>query len=738
MKLISARLESIDKVLLLFDSNVDALTKPMVSFVPPVVVRGMDKLENMVVVHCAPIDPAVNHAVVIRGDGIMMLSLGKVLDGFVSEKPLGAVQRGVCWEFRVFAPRASMVELHLFSELGDDAGDAYEMEKDNDGVWEMAVDHDVSGWYYCYRVSGPAGEDEGFDDDVLIPDPYGRIITARNTYRQEARTVVVGRDDFDWEDDAPVHLDTRDAVIYELHVKDMTAHASSGVPAPLAGSYLGLVSRTGTGGLNHIKRLGVNAVELLPCHHFADLEPPYDEKTEEGYYNTWNPYSRNHWGYMTSWFFAPHPSYAAGGHGYPGDWNDVSNRHALEFKEMVRSFHKEGIAVIMDVVFNHTSHYNIQSLSFLDRKYYYRRDEHGCETNASGCGNDFATERPMARRLIIDSVLHWMEEYHVDGFRFDLAAMIDEAAVTELCKRARALRPGVILIAEPWGGGRYDIGRFSAHGMSAWNDIYRNSVKGIDPTGGQGFIFGTWGWMSPEAFGMWVLGSIQAKGGPFADAGHSVNYLESHDGYTLGDFIRIASGEVGEHQTVRSMQRNARLTPREDALNKLAAMMLMTCQGAVMIGEGQEYARSKVIAKSHTAHAPHGLLDHNSYNKDDETNWLDYRHAEINSHLVDYYAGLISIRSAYRQLRHAKPGRYVFHSTQTPVASGFTITPQDGEHEIAVLINPNASHEAVYKIGEGKWTVLADGDNASPGGAGTIKGPDVIVPAASGMILVRG
>ena len=216
----------------------------------------------------------------------------------------------------------------------------------------------------------------------------------------------------------------------------------------------------------------------------------------------------------------------------------------------------------MDVVYNHVSNYDLNPFKFIDKKYYFRLDENGEFITGSGCGNDFKTERPMARRLIVESLLYWMREYHIDGFRFDLATLIDGKTLDVITLETRRLNPDVILIAEPWGGGKYGQEEFSRRGWAAWNDMFRNGVKGQNPRDGQGFIFGKWqGGNSPESLRHYIAGTLRTGGGPFYRAAHSVNYLESHDDETLGDFIRIGTGEVKEDQVVADVDVNAALPP---------------------------------------------------------------------------------------------------------------------------------------------------------------------------------
>jgi pullulanase len=736
MKLISAKLQSHNKVVLHFDGTPQLLDADAIAFTPPRRILALEQLEDTCVVLTEDFDLTRNFTVLVHGFGYLPVLPDGVFDAFLPDARPGCVVENGRRVLRLFAPRATSVHARFFRDLDDEIGTLYELQRDEHGMWQLSVEADPNDRSYCFHVSGPQGSGDVFDEAVPIADPYARIVVTKNTHRHEARALLADTAPFDWEDDRPVAVDPRDLVIYEAHVKDLTAHPSAGIEPALAGTYLGMTVDDAPGGLAHLRRLGVNAVELLPVQHFASLEPPYRQPTEEGFFNTWNPYARNHWGYMTSYFFAPEPTYATGSVATPGAWNDTAGRQAVECKRMVKALHRAGLAVIMDVVYNHTSQYDLQPLRSIDTKYYYRVDAEGKREGRSGCGNDLHTARPMARRLIIDSVLHWMTEYHVDGFRFDLATMIDEDTFRALIEAARAINPDVILIAEPWGGGQYDLHRFSRLGMSAWNDVFRDGVRGYNPHNAPGFIFGTWGSRSSEDFGLWVFGSVSEKGGPFLDAAHSVNYLSAHDGYTLGDFIRIACGRIGEHTRVDDVESFVRLTDRELRIARLAALMLLTSQGAVMLEQGQEFARAKVIAERGLPGTTPGMIDHNSYEKDDETNWLNYGHVAVNASLVDYYAGLIGIRRRFASLRRAARSRYRFLSADVGIASGFIIAAHGGEPDLAVLINANSHQAARYALPASRWRVHADADRASSDGVADHQGDTIVVPPETGVILV--
>jgi pullulanase/glycogen debranching enzyme len=206
----------------------------------------------------------------------------------------------------------------------------------------------------------------------------------------------------------------------------------------------------------------------------------------------------------------------------------------------------------MDVVYNHLSEYELGNLKEIDRDYYFRLDKRGNYIAESGCGNDLKTERPMMRRLIVESILYWMKEYHVDGFRFDLGKLIDWETIEEITHEAKKINPNVIFVCEPWGGG-YDPTGFSLRGWGSWNDQIRNGVKGENPVNGLGWIFGKWyDNNSSERIKSYVNGTLVRDSlGLFQKKEHSVNYLSSHDGYTLGDFIRIGTGKIGENEVIK-------------------------------------------------------------------------------------------------------------------------------------------------------------------------------------------
>ncbi len=609
-----------------------------------------------------------------------------------------------------------------------------------DGVWELTIDSTLFGRYYGYRITGPSGPGELFNPSVVVGDPYGKAVCTKNNYHLPAKTLIFD-DSYDWGDDHFVVPPNHNGlVIYEAHLRDLTAHPTSEVRR--RGTYLGLTERGKRGGLSYLKSLGVNAIEFLPLQKFGTIELPYRDpahRSDLGEINTWNPYERNHWGYMTSYFFAPETYYASDGSMERERYNGTDARAVKEMKDMIRVLHREGFAVILDVVYNHASQYDDNPFKLIDRKYYFRTDSGGTFLHTSGCGNDFYTERPMARRLIVESIRYWMKEYHIDGFRFDLGAMIDATTRKEVLRAARAINPNVFLVAEAWGGGKYDLAAFSDIGWASWNDQMRNGTNGQNPRDGLGFIFGKFqGPNTKKSFQSYVTGTLRKDGGPFVRKEHSVSYLESHDDNTLGDFIRLGTRDVAEGARITDRKANAALTPRQLALNKLAALCLLTTQGPVMLHEGQEYARSKVIAPTDAPDTNVGRIDHNSYEKDNETNWLNYDEQAINEELTNYYRGLIRLRKEHPLLNDAPDGGVTFLPTKDDFLLAYAIRGKGRKgHPLLVILNGNPADTARVKLPRGQWAVLADARSVSSGGGRRVRTASVTVGPTSGMILVR-
>lgn len=627
------------------------------------------------------------------------------LNAFYSNKTLGSTVVDNKTTFRLFAPSPTKVELVIFKNIDDTVGTAHVMLKDSQGVWEKEFNSDLSKSYYAYLVYYPHHILENIKPKFVV-DPYAKAVATYTDYFNPRKSIVFN-EEFNWENDEWVQRDWRDLIIYEMHVRDLTSHSSSGSSFP--GTYQGLVEKNKTGGLSYIKSLGVNAVELLPTQEFGYIEIPYNDSLD-GKFNTWNPYERNHWGYMTSNYFAPSAYYAENlGSLKRNMWIGTSGEQVNHFKDMVKSFHNEGIAVIMDVVYNHLSEYEIGNLKEIDKDYYFRLDDNGNYIAESYCGNDLKTERPMLRKLIVDSILYWMKEYHIDGFRFDLGKLIDWQTIEAVIREAKNINPHVVIVCEPWGGG-YDPKGFSLREWGSWNDQIRNGIKGENPYNGLGWIFGQWyNNNSIDRIKSYVRGTlIKDEFGLFQESKHSVNYLESHDGYTLGDFIRLGLQKVKSDEIIKDLEKNVKLNETELKLHKLAAMFLFTSQGITMIHEGQEFARSKVIADEiGIKDSQIGTIDHNTYNKDNETNYLNYKHAEINKDLLSYYHGLITLRKKHDAFRKANYNSFKFiDCKKNEFALAYELDHKNNKYFVA--FNANTEKKLNLTLPDGWWTVLAD------------------------------
>ncbi|MFY0698664.1 MAG: hypothetical protein JXR11_12475 [Balneola sp.] len=633
--------------------------------------------------------------------------------------------------FRVFSPLSDSIEIIVYDNYSDEEGSVYPCTKDESGIWNALVSEDLSDKWYCYRVSGN-GETQH------AADPWSTFVTTKNHHLQFPKTKIIRSNEFDWQDDRFIKVeDPRDLIIYETHIKDMVAHSSA--RTFVQGIYNDF-REAEVGGIAHLKRLNVNAVEFLPLQKFAYYEPPFNEQTKEGIKNTWNPYARNYWGYMTSFFNAPETMYASDANLNENEVIGKSENAISELKSLVRELHKNEIAVIMDVVYNHASHYDQNPLKILAKEHYFKLDEKGNFINNSWTGNDIDTTSEHSRKLIVESVLHWIKEYHIDGFRFDLAGIIDWETIDMIKQKAQKINPDVILIAEPWGG-EYKPSGFSDHGWISWNDKIRNGIKGSHPISDKGFIFGGWNHETSRfALENFIRGTLKDdEKGLFNTSAHSLNYIESHDGYTLGDFIRISLDHSKNEQKFENKRALTHLSQEELATAKLAALTLFVSQGVTMMHAGQEWGRSKLIFDPGDLDKRNRMLDHDSYNKDNETNWLNFNEIEINKGLFEYYKDLIELRLSSPALRKALPSDINFKVYKDPLHVTFSIQTNEelDPYEYFISLNGNPKKEHSIDLLPGNWELIADKNSIKLNKAKiTIENSYTLAPS-SGVILRR-
>jgi isoamylase len=545
----------------------------------------------------------------------------------------GAHVRGDGVDFALYSSVADAVEVAVFD--ADGAETRHALGQDERDVWRGHVPGAGAGTRYGFRVHGPWDPAAGLRSNPakLLIDPYARAISGGVRWDPAVygdnpsdsapfvpRSIVCDPA-FDWGDDRPPGVALTDSVVYELHVKGFTRR-HPGVPEPLRGTYAGLAHPAA---IAHLTRLGVTAVELLPVHQFV-----HDAAlVARGL--------RNYWGYQSIGWFAPHDEYAASGGG---------GEQVTEFKAMVRALHAAGIEVILDVVFNHTAegdeHGPTLCLRGIDNPAYYRlQEDRSRYVDDTGCGNTLDSHRPAGLRLVMDALRHWVQEMHVDGFRFDLAASLGRATADfdpfggflDAVGQDPVLA-GVKLIAEPWDIGGYGLGDFPP-GWSEWNGRYRDTVRD--------FWRGAPGTLGD--FATRLTGSADLFGGDRRPSA-SVNLVTVHDGFTLNDLVSYdakhneANGEDNRDGTDDNRSWNCGTEgPTDDAAilalrarqrrNLLATLLLS--EGVPLLVAGDEFGRTQ-------------QGNNNAYCQDNEISWLDWEAAAAEHELTDFVAGLIRLR----------------------------------------------------------------------------------------------
>ncbi len=524
-------------------------------------------------------------------------------------------------------------------------------------VFSMIVfDLDYENIEYGYRMDGPFDPREGhwFDKSKILSDPYAKATGGRDMwgvqpdwgdiYQHRSRLVF---DDFDWGDDKPLEIPIEDLVVYEMHVRGFTKHPTSGVKFP--GTFAGMRQK-----IEYLKELGVNCVELLPVYEFDEFE---NSKPSPVTGETLLQY----WGYSTVNFFSPKAGYAATG---------KLGMQVDELKALVKELHRHGIEVFLDVVFNHTAEGNEQGpyISFrgLDNKTYYMLTPGGYYFNFSGTGNTLNCNNPVVRNMVLDCLRYWAAEYHIDGFRFDLAAILGRDPLGAPLPNPPLLETLAFdpvlakckLVAEAWdAGGLYQVGSFPAYGRWAeWNGKYRDAVRK--------FLKGEAGLVGEMAQRLQGSPDLYLSRGPTA----SVNFITAHDGFTLMDLVSYnekhnwANGENNndggnDNESWNCGWEGPTDDPGINALRrrqiKNAIAMLMVSQGVPMIVMGDEIGRTQ-------------QGNNNTYCQDNELNWMDWTLLESNADLFRFFKHMIAFRHAHPVLRN----RWHF-SNRDYVGSGY-------------------------------------------------------------------
>ncbi len=627
----------------------------------------------------------------------------------------GAFLRPGGIEFKIYAPNSDKLKLVIFEKVDDESGYEYAMEKLENGDWTYFLKNAPLGTMYGYRLTGPWN-----DENVIVADPYSKATVTQNNWRHVAKSLVIDAS-FDWEGDTWTNIHPRDLIIYETHVRDMTVHKSSNATAK--GSYLGFIGKDQNGGIEHLKSLGVNAVQFLPLWDFANFEIPYKQDAD-GMYNDWNPYERNHWGYMPTFFMAPESYYATDGTDEPNAWNGKDGRAISEMKSMVKSLHKEGMAVILDVVVNHISNYDWHPLKYIDKSVYFKLDEQG-NFLSQCCGNLLASDHQPVRDYIIESLKYWMTDYHIDGFRFDQAHLLSAETATFIIDELKKINPNVIIYGEAWNDRETE---FSKMGWGSFNAKFRDVLRGdLHNYDEKGFLFGNFrDSESLRNLQSLILGSPNI----YQSSAHAVNFLEVHDDYCFNDYLRLSSSRNSKDDIIDDPMRHIELDDDLLRKNKLGAFILLTSQGIPIIHQGQDWAHSQIIAETDANDPNEGKMDRNPYNKDNETNWVNWLEKEQNKELADYYSGLIDLRRTHTEFRHATKKDFKFQGLADH-ALGYVIRDR-----IAVYINGENSNAVETDLPEGKWQLIVNNEEVNLNGMLTVSG-EITIPPTSGLILKR-
>ena len=624
-------------------------------------------------------------------------------EGFpVPEKPI----EEMCYTpskttFEVWGPTAESAVVRLYD--GDERVEEIAMERAESGLWRATAEGDRKGLYYAFQltVDGKALKETAgiFARALDVNGNRGAIIDLNETNPEG------------WSDDKSPAIEPHERVIYEMHYRDMTAHASAGSSYP--GKYLGMAergTRSAEGlatGLDHLVEMGVTHVHLLPTADFGSI----DESKPTNQYN---------WGYEPKNYSAPEGTYST-------DASTPETR-IRELKTLVQAMHKAGMCVVLDVVYNHTTLTENCGFELTVPGYFYRMREDGSFADGSGCGNETASEQPMMRKYIIESLEYWVKEYHIDGFRFDLMAIHDIETMNLIRERLSALNPSILLYGEGWAASAplYDEAKlafkrytYQMPGIAAFSDDIRNALRGTLGLEKGGFIHGVEG--NKEALKFGIAGGVEHPEVSHSEAPwcaaptQHISYVTCHDDHNLRDRLTHLSPDATDEERVKMV--------------KLAQLGVFTSQGIPFFFCGEEMYRSKLGEK-------------NTYNMPDKYNAIDWALKSEHRDLVEFYKGLIAMRKYHPAFSlgtaEAVREHLRFIENDNVAAVGFVLDNLEGidpSERIVVLMN--GSRESVeFDIPAGEYKWICDGDTIVPRGIGRLStGGKVEVAPISAIIL---
>ena len=616
--------------------------------------------------------------------------------------------------FKIWSPKASQVKLHIYdhARVGHPVV-SYDMTFDAaTGVWSYHADNALLGKFYTYQVHDGA--------QWLAPT---QGIWAKAVAVNGLRGAIIDLDTTDpagWATDkGPVVNSISDVIIYEMHHRDFSIHPHSGIVNK--GKFVAL-TETGTlslngqpTGIDHLKELGITHVHILPSYDYNSVD------------ETQLPANVYNWGYDPLNYNVPEGSYAT-------DPNNPATR-IVEMKQMIQALHQAGIGVILDVVYNHTAASENSSFELSAPDYYYRKHADGAFSDASGCGNETASDRLQMRHFIINSVKYWAKEYHIDGFRFDLMAIHDVATMNQVAQELKAINPSIFVYGEGWTASdsplpvadrALKVNVAKMDNIAVFSDDLRDAVKGhYTQAAGRGFASGKAG--NEETVKIGIVAAtdhpqVDYSKGNYAKAPYAtspeqiINYVSCLDDLSLTDKLNISMSSEDQALRLRAA--------------KLAQTIVFTSQGTPFMFTGEEVFRNKK-----------GV--HNSYNKPDSINAIDWNQKAEYRDLFDYYRGLIALRKAHPAFRMRTAEAVAKHLVFDKVKGDNLIAYSLKDHangdewkEIKVVFN-GASNAQDVRIARGQWTVIAQDGQIDPAGMGTIKGGTIAVAPYSALILAR-
>jgi len=615
--------------------------------------------------------------------------------------------------FRIWAPTADKAKVLIYKDgIGGAPLLEKKMKKADDGTWVASFEEDLKGHFYAFRIK--------HEGDWLneTPGVYAKAVGVNGL-----RGAIIDMKETDppgWKDDVkPPFRNFNDIIVYELQVRDLSIHPESGIEHK--GKFLGLAEEGTTSpegektGIDHIEELGVTHVHLLPSFDFRSID---ETRLDENVYN---------WGYDPENFNVPEGSFST-------DPYDPKAR-ILEFKEMVQAFHKKGIRVVLDVVYNHTGKTDDSNFNLMVPGYYYRQNEDGSFSNASACGNETASERPMMRKYMIESLKYWMDEYHLDGFRFDLMGIHDIETMNQISSELHKIDPTIFIYGEGWTAGGSPLpedqqaikkSTYRLNNIAAFSDDIRDGIKGSwHNHESKGFVSGAPDLEESVKFGVVAstehpqvdYAKVNYSDSPWAaEPSQTMNYVSCHDNHTLWDKLVISNPGASTDELTR--------------MHKLANTIVMTSQGVPFLHAGVDFLRTKQGVE-------------NSYNQPDSINQIDWSMKHKNREVFDYYRGLIKLRKdhpAFRMTSTADIQKNLeFIDTDFANVVAFKLKNHangDSWKNIVVIYNASKQNQIV-DIPFGKWTIVLNENGFKKMGYRVFKHDKISVPAVSAMVLAE-